>query len=65
MKIIRSCLRKFQFRIFKQVPRIIYGRDAIKRFRELLPENGSNGLILVDKAVVSKVPKLLLQNKSF
>jgi 3-deoxy-alpha-D-manno-octulosonate 8-oxidase len=52
-----------KFRIFKQVPRIIYGEKSILRFRELLPEKASKGLIIVDTKVLSMIPKPLTEDK--
>ena len=51
-----------QFRIFKQVPRIIYGKGAILRFRELLPEKAGFGVVIVDTEVFPKIPKPLLED---
>ena len=44
-----------QFRVFKQVPRIIYGNNSITRVRELLPQNAKCGIVIYD----SKVPDIV------
>lgn len=51
-----------EFRIFKQVPRIIYGEGSIRRFSELLPTKASMGLIIIDSEVSANIPKIIEEN---
>ena len=43
------------FRVFKQVPKIIYGEGGIRRLKELLPPNASSGLIIIDGELNSNI----------
>ena len=51
-----------KFKIFKQIPKIIYGKGSLLRFRELMPENARKGLVIVDTKVVSKILKMLFED---
>ena len=49
-----------QFRVFKQVPRIIYGNNSIERVEELLAKELGKGLVVFDSKVSDLVSKLSL-----
>ena len=51
-----------EFRLFKQVPRIIYGEGSICRLRELLPSKASMGLIIIDSEVSARIPKFAYED---
>ncbi len=50
-----------QFRIFKQVPRILFGQNTLERINELLPSRGEGYYaFIIDKEVITNIlPKLL------
>ena len=48
-----------EFRVFKQVPRIIYGDGSVRRLRELLPPDACSGVIVIDSSVDSSVSDTL------
>ncbi len=54
-----------KFRVFKQVPRIIYGFNSSKRINELIPDNFKNGLVIVDSAVAKRFRNLKIPDKNF
>lgn len=48
-----------EFRVFKQVPRIIYGDGSVRRLRELLPPDTKDGVLVIDSSIELSICEII------